>query len=555
MSDQSTPPDKVSLVAATLDAAPSNHAPGQSPSPSLTGSDAAPCVALVEGSAPHLTAQTERLLRVRLRMAVLVLFLGFSAFLVRNAFEMDFSVPREAVGFWLQSGVTVILGLLCAFMFRRAHVPLGRLRLTEWAIFGLPAALFVYAQYSMAIRSSQQGYFEFPGGYWLVLIYTYALFIPNTPRRAAVVISLMAAAPLAGFLIMFWTLPRVAAVVDTGQLTGIPLMFVLSAAGSIYGAGAINALRRQVHQARQLGQYRLKRRIGAGGMGEVYLAEHQLLKRPCVVKLIRPEQAGDERVLARFQREVRATAKLSHWNNIDVFDYGRSSCGAFYYVMEHLPGMSLAELVDRYGPLPPGRAIYLLRQVCDALSEAHAIGLIHRDIKPGNIFSAYRGGLYDVAKLLDFGLVKPMLEDEPSMQLTMEGMITGTPLFMSPEQATSDTEPDARSDIYSLGAVAYYALTGQPPFEGDRAIKLMIAHAREEVVPPSRLTDGVPADLEAVILRCLAKSPRDRYPSAASLGEALSACEASADWSRADAARWWQEEDSARERLQFEPVA
>ena len=512
-------------------------------------------VELIAGTAPHLTIQTERLLRGRLRMAVLVLFFGFAAFLVRNAFALDFSVTREAVGFGLQVVVTVVLGLLSVLLCRRCAISIRWLRLSELLIFGLPAALFLFAEYSIALGSSERGYFDFPGGFWLVLIYTYALFIPNTPRRAAVVISLMAAAPLAHFLIMFWTIPQVAAVIETDHLTGIPLMFVLAAIGSIYGAGAIGFLRREVYEARQLGQYQLKRRIGAGGMGEVYFAEHQLLKRPCVIKLIRPEQAGDERVLARFQREVRATAKLSHWNNIDVFDYGRAHCGTFYYVMEYLPGMSLAELVDRYGPMPPERVIFLLRQVCDALSEAHSIGLIHRDIKPGNIFAAYRGGLHDVAKLLDFGLVKPLVEEELPTQLTLDGAITGTPLFMSPEQATGDTPPDARSDVYSLGAVAYYLLTGRPPFEEDRAIKLMIAHAREEVVPPSKHRAEVPGDLEEVVLRCLAKSPGDRYQAAAALGEALSKCEAAPHWSREQAARWWREDETARERVEGEPVS
>jgi len=383
MSDQSTPPIRPSPTDATIDASPEMADSASSSRGSLHASKRQARVELIAGTAPHLTSQTERLLRVRLRMAVLVLFFGFAAFLVRNAFELDFSVAREAVGYGLQVAVTVVLGLLSVLLCRRCAISVGWLRLSELLIFGLPAALFLFAEYSIAIRSSERGYFDFPGGFWLVLIYTYALFIPNTPRRAAVVISLMTAAPVAHFLIMFWTIPRVGAVIETSHLTGIPLMFVLAAIGSIYGAGAIGSLRREVYEARQLGQYQLKRRIGAGGMGEVYFAEHQLLKRPCVIKLIRPEHAGDERVLARFQREVRATAKLSHWNNIDVFDYGRACCGTFYYVMEYLPGMSLGELVDHYGPMPPERVIYLLRQVCDALSEAHSIGLIHRDIKPG----------------------------------------------------------------------------------------------------------------------------------------------------------------------------
>ena len=296
-----------------------------------------------------------------------------------------------------------------------------------------------------------------------------------------------------------------------GYLVEFTIMLGISYLCSVYGTHIINALRNEAFEARQLGQYRLMRPIGTGGMGEVYLAEHQMMKRPVAIKVIRPGKADDPQALARFEREVRATAKLSHWNTIEIFDYGRTDDGTFYYVMEYLPGMSLAELVDRYGPLPADRAIHLLMQTCDALAEAHARGLIHRDIKPGNIFAAERGGVYDVAKLLDFGLVKPLSDDKVPVQLTQEGTITGSPLFMSPEQALGDSEPDARSDIYSLGAVAYYLLTGAPPFEGDKPIKIILAHAHDPVVPPSRLRSDVPADLEQVVLRCLAKNPDDRY--------------------------------------------
>ena len=179
---------------------------------------------------------------------------------------------------------------------------------------------------------------------------------------------------------------------------------------AVVGVHTIGTLRREAFAAKQLGQYRLKQRLGSGGMGEVYLAEHQMMKRPCAVKLIRPEKAGDPRMLARFEREVRATAKLSHWNSIDIYDYGRTADGTFYYVMEFLPGHNIGEIVDDYGPIPAGRTVYLMDQVCAALTEAHGIGLVHRDIKPANIFCAYRGGVFDVAKLLDFGLAKPTME-------------------------------------------------------------------------------------------------------------------------------------------------
>jgi serine/threonine-protein kinase len=307
-----------------------------------------------------------------------------------------------------------------------------------------------------------------------------------------------------------------------------------------FGNHALSRLRRPAAAAGQLGPYRLRQRIGAGAMGEVYLAEHQLLKRPCALKLIRPERVGDPRALARFEREVRLTATLSHPNTVEVYDYGRTSGGAYYYVMEYLPGLSLEELVERHGPLPPGRAVYLLRQVCQALREAHAVGLIHRDIKPSNVIAARRGGLDDVAKLLDFGLARPAAP-APAPDLSAAGQILGTPLFMSPEQATGDRELDRRSDIYSLGAVAYYLLTGRPPFGGTGGLAVLIAHARDPVVPPSLILTGVPEDLERVVLRCLAKDAADRFADAESLERALGACACSGDWDQDRAARWWRD--------------
>jgi eukaryotic-like serine/threonine-protein kinase len=206
-------------------------------------------------------------------------------------------------------------------------------------------------------------------------------------------------------------------------------------------------------------------------------------------------------------------------------------------------------LLERHGPLPAGRVVHLLRQTCHGLREAHALGLIHRDIKPGNVFVARRGGLYDVAKLLDFGLVKPVAE-LPAARLTLEGAISGTPLYMSPEQARGLDDLDGRSDIYSVGAVAYTLLTGHPPFERTNPLEVLIAHARDEVVPPSQLQPGVPADLERVVLRCLAKRPEDRFPDVDSLEQALAGCAAADRWTQADAARWWRENDQTNTAVQ-----
>jgi serine/threonine-protein kinase len=273
----------------------------------------------------------------------------------------------------------------------------------------------------------------------------------------------------------------------------------------------------------------------------VYLAEHVLLRRPCAVKLIRPDQAGDPATLQRFEREVQAMATLTHWNTVEIFDYGHADDGTFYYVMEYLPGLSLQELVERSGPVPPARAIHLLRQVCRALREAHGIGLIHRDIKPSNILVCERGGTPDVAKLLDFGLVQQTSLDDQAEKLTVVGTIVGSPPFMAPEQAMGTGKLDARGDIYSVGGVAYFLLTGQAPFVRDTALQMLMAHAYEPVIPPGRLRGDLPEDLQAVILRCLEKDPEKRFPDAESLEKALAGCADADGWTEEAARQWWQD--------------
>ena len=384
-----------------------------------------------------------------------------------------------------------------------------------------------------------------------VLILTYGLYVPKTWRRAALVAGPLALLPFATLSVLALQHPAAMAWLWEGWLdsqTPRALLFgfdalilAILAIGSAYGARTIFRLRREVVEARQLGQYRLKRQIGAGGMSEVYLAEHQLLKRPCAVKLIRPGVVTDPRALQRFEREVRLTARLSHPNTVEIYDYGRTEDGTYYYVMEYLKGLSLAELVNRHGPLPPGRVVFLLRQVCGALSR----GARRRPDPPRHQAVEHLrrapGGLGDVAKLLDFGLVLPAaILGEAT--LTGERQILGTPQYMSPEQAKGGHELDERSDIYSLGAVAYYLLTGRPPFQANERTAVLIAHARDPVEPPSRVRPGIPEDLERVVLRCLAKPPDQRFPDAEALEQALGACACAGDWDQGRAARWWQDD-------------
>ena len=513
-------------------------------------------VALIEGSGPGLSSENESVLRDRLRSAALVLTAGFGLFLLKQALLIDWADGRQQFFLAFLAVVTQCLGLSSVKLCRRCVKTLRFLRLAEFVTFGLPAIFFLSLQAANLIYEFPEGHTRYvvsPPTPWLMLIFTYALFIPNSWRRAAVVTGLMALAPTSLFTGAWFAIPVVHEAIPVSELIGIGLGIGVAAMSAVFGVYTISQLRREAFEARQFGQYRLKTLLGSGGMGEVYLAEHQLLKRPCAIKVIRPSKAHDPHVLARFQREVRATAKLTHWNTVEIFDYGSTDDGTFYYVMEYLPGLSLAELVERHGPLPAERAIHLLEQTCDALAEAHAAGLVHRDIKPGNIFAAQRGGVYDVAKLLDFGLAKPIVPLENS-QLTIAGAITGSPLFMSPEQAAGDREPDGRSDIYSLGAVAYFLLTGRPPFESDSPLKVLVAHMRDEASPPSQLRPDLPADLEAVVLRCLAKDPDDRYADAAALALALADCESAGHWTRDEARRWWEGIGGCRDIRQAEPI-
>jgi len=511
-------------------------------------------VGFIEGSRPQIAGETANLLRGRLRAAAGFLGLAFGLFFVYRLLTGDGPGGTDGTTFYLHLAVSAVLITSFVRLCRKCNIPLRVLRVYELAIFGLPAIYFLFYDYQLLTSFARRHFLPDPTAVWMGTVFVYAMFIPNTWRRAALVIGTLCAMPIALIAYLFVTNLEFARAASDGAgfFVQVGILLGTTFLAATYGTHIINRLRNEAFEARQLGQYRLLRRIGAGGMGEVYLAEHQLMKRPCAIKLIRPSKAADPQALARFEREVRATAKLSHWNTIEIFDYGRTEDGTFYYVMEYLPGLSVAELVEKHGPLSPSRAVYLLSQVCDALAEAHGRGLIHRDIKPGNIFTAQRGGYFDVAKLLDFGLAKPIASDTTPVHLTQDGAITGSPLYMSPEQALGDSEPDARSDVYSLGAVAYFMLTGVPPFEGDKPIKLILAHAHDPVLPPSRLRREIGTDVELVVLRCLAKNPADRFQSARELRQALVDCAAASGWTAEDAERWWRENgnsDSQAESL------
>lgn len=338
------------------------------------------------------------------------------------------------------------------------------------------------------------------------------------------------------------------------NVSGVPLVSGLvdlvswvaaAVAMAAISSRVIFGLRAEVARIRKLGQYTLEARLGEGGMGIVYRARHALLRRPTAIKILPPSRSSEDDV-RRFEREVQLTATLSHPSTVVIFDYGRTPDGVFYYAMELLEGLNLEQLVARDGPQPPGRVIHVLYQVAGALAEAHDVGLIHRDIKPANIILSERGGLPDVAKVVDFGLVKHFdpLTADTSVGVTAANVIVGTPLYMSPEAIThagTAAGLDGRSDLYSLGAVAYFLLTGKPVFEARNVVEICSHHLHTPPVPPSQRSGRpIPAELENTVLRCLAKDRADRFPSARALQDALAAAARVTPWSHGMALDWWK---------------
>jgi eukaryotic-like serine/threonine-protein kinase len=319
----------------------------------------------------------------------------------------------------------------------------------------------------------------------------------------------------------------------------------------------IHGLGQQVRRARELGSYRLEEPLGKGGMGEVFRATHQMLARPAAVKLIRPEILGSSSpgaarvIVERFRREAEAAASLRSPHTISLYDFGVANDGTFFFVMELLDGLDLETLVERFGPVPPERSVHFLRQVCDSLQEAHTRGLVHRDIKPSNIFTCRLGLEVDFVKVLDFGLVKAVDEGgREATLLTAPDSTTGTPAYIAPEVVRGDRVADHRVDIYTLGCVAYWLLTGRLVFQAPNAIQLMYQHANTAPVPPSQLSEfEVPAALDAVILACLAKFPEERPQTAAELSRQLLAALPSPGWTEELAHRWWDRHHPEATRL------
>jgi len=377
-----------------------------------------------------------------------------------------------------------------------------------------------------------------------------AALVPcTTARTAAFGVATMLFQPIA----TYWVYTHREVPAGFPSATAVALFIGVWGAIAVLSSVAVTkiiyGLERRVQAENQLGQYTLEKRVGLGGMGVVYLARHALLRRPTAIKLLPPGKAG-KAAIKRFEREVQLTSQIDHPNVVAVYDYGRTPDGVFYYAMEYLDGIDLDRLVEKYGRLPPARVRHIVRQIADGLAEAHAVKLIHRDVKPANIVILNSGRQHDRVKVLDFGLVKEAKAKSFHPSLSNMSALVGTPLYLAPESITAPDKVDHRSDIYALGAVAYYLLTGSPFIKGRTMVEICAAHMYEKPEPPSsRIGQPLPRSLEKILLRCLEKAPDDRPQTASELIELLDNADGVAVWTNADARAAWAQPAEASSPL------
>jgi len=317
-------------------------------------------------------------------------------------------------------------------------------------------------------------------------------------------------------------------------------LFILGTVSIIISVALYN-MRKSLFEAKQMGNYKIEKELGSGGMGKVYKANHVMICRPAALKVL--QGGGDQDYfasVARFEREVRLSATLTHPNTITIFDYGRTTDNTFYYVMEYLEGMDLQKLVEKYGPLSPERTAFIIYQACGSLAEAHSRNIIHRDIKPSNIFLTHRGGIFDFVKVLDFGLARKTKLGKDS-SITQTGAFYGTPTYVSPESISGTQKVDGRSDIYNLGAVIYWMLTGSPPFDSGSSIETLVDHLKTVPKKPSEVTElTIPKELDDLVMKCLEKKPEDRFQNLKEFHAALIAIKFENPWTQEKADEWWK---------------
>ena len=450
-----------------------------------------------------------------------------------------------------------VFGLATAVLSLAVFVAARRRLLPPKRLLDLGLVFQVVAAFDIAATRAWTGALTPAAWYGLlpsecVLIVAYPLVVPNSPGKVLLA-SLLAASMGPATVVVSAALGGTVLERPAVFATYFLVSTYACAVAAYVGSRVVHRVGMRLKQARAIGSYELVEKIGEGGMGEVWRAKHRLLARPAAIKLIRADvlgasPGGDAEAVRRFEREAQDTAALRSVHTIDVYDFGITEDGDFYYVMELLDGISLERCVQTYGPMEPARVVYVLRQVCHSLAEAHARGLVHRDIKPANIFLCRLGPDDDFVKVLDFGLVKHAAPAATETELTVAGNAAGTPAYMAPEVALASPDVDGRADIYSLGCVAYFLLTGQIVFTADSAIAIALAHVNDQPVPPSaRSSFTIPGRLDALILQCLAKDPGERPASAVDLANRLAGTVPEDAWT-ADAAQAWWDQHRINER-------
>jgi serine/threonine-protein kinase len=498
------------------------------------------------GLSTHLITQAAVRLRILAYLYAFTFFMAAFLPVLFSAADRALLVSRPTL--WAPGVISIAVALLVAAVTKSPRVSLHA-AMVIGAVFEVVSSYGIAAAEFLDSEAFNMGGHSWMGLSW-VAVWTllFTVVVPTSPRKAvpAALASVSAVPVTIGYVIATRPLSFHPSPLQFFFWLVFPYLLVVVMA--YVGARVVYALGKEVTRSRELGSYRLVERLGQGGMGEVWRAQHRMLARPAAIKLIRAAATGNGNAVAstemrrRFEREAQATASLRSPHTVSLFDFGVSDDGTFYYVMELLEGLTAETLVQRYGQLPFRRAIYVLRQMCHSLSEADARGLVHRDIKPANIFLCRYGEEFDFVKVLDFGLVTALNEqpDGGSLTLTREHAIHGTPAFIAPEQALGLAKLDGRADIYATGCVAYWLLTGQLVFKAETPLELILHHAHTVPAPPSDRTElPIPPALDQLVMECLAKSPADRPQSARELSQRLGEIAGPDAWTEAQAREWW----------------
>jgi len=435
--------------------------------------------------------------------------------------------------------IGTILGITIATLAWTRKLP--RQMMLDAAIFFQVAAAFCVAaiEFRILIHTDEPIVGVSGMALWITF---FVLVVPTTFGKAA--LGAFGSALMGPLAALVYAAVESVPLPDYGRMLSIFLPDLLSAAWALLLSRYVYGMGRALGSARRMGYYELTERVGHGGMGEVWRAKHRMLARPAAIKLITPEALGaggevTSTLIRRFEREAQTTATLQSQHTVQVYDFGVTEDGALYYVMEYLEGLNLQTLIESHGPVPPERAVHFMLQMLESLDEAHRAGLVHRDIKPANIISSKYGVHYDFVKVLDFGLARCVEHNQGTG--TMFPMVAGTPAFMAPESALNTTDADARADLYAVGAVGYWLLTGKLVFEGLSDYETLLEHIHNVPVPPSEKSGtAVPPELDRIIMACLEKNPEDRPQTAAELMARLKAVPLESPWSAERAEVWWQ---------------